>query len=64
LQLFLARPKGQRRMTLTEVAQRHGVSLADAVNAATSLGLTDATAQPLSPDDVVLVEKLLGFDRG
>jgi len=57
------RRRRERRMTLDELSQRHGVALAKLVEAADSLGLSVATAEPLAADEVYVVEAQLGLDR-
>jgi hypothetical protein len=57
------RRRGERRMTIDELSQRHGVAVASLVDAALALGLSGTTAEPLSAEDVYAIEAQLGLDR-
>ena len=57
------RRRGERRMTIDELAQRHGIALAPLVDAAVALGLSGETPEPLAAEDVYVVEAQLGLDR-
>jgi hypothetical protein len=50
-------------MTLDELAQRHGVAIVSLVDEAVSLGRSETTTEPLSAEDVCMIEARLGLDR-
>jgi hypothetical protein len=58
-----SRRRGERRMTLDELAQRHGVAIVSLVDEAVSLGRSETTTEPLSAEDVCMIEARLGLDR-
>jgi hypothetical protein len=58
-----ARRPGERRMTIVELSQRHGVAIYPLVDAAVVLGLGAATSEPLSAEDVYVIEARLGLAR-
>jgi hypothetical protein len=57
------RRRGERRMTIDELSQRHGVAIASLIDASLALGLTDKTTEPLAAEDVYVIEAQLGLDR-
>jgi hypothetical protein len=50
-------------MTIEELSQRHGVAIYPLVDAAVVLGLGAATSEPLSAEDVYVIEARLGLAR-
>jgi hypothetical protein len=57
------RRRGERRMTIDELPQRHGVAVAALVDAAVALGRSGKTTEPLSAGGVYVIEARLGLDR-